>query len=189
MKIPNSGRSAAILIVDVQPAFANHLSRSAIANLELLLGTVSYNRYVGAVLSAESGSLWDTQTLWTLPRTPQTRIVPSISLLLPSSLTKVVFKHTKSVFRGDATLEGWLRSAEIEEVHIVGCDVNDCVLATALDSFDRGFFTYVIEECCAASSDRALEPAALEILRHLHLTNNSCIESVAWHSIRARRCA
>jgi nicotinamidase-related amidase len=189
MKIPNSVRTKALVIVDVQPAFETYLSRAAIGNIELVLESVSYDRYVGAVLSAEVGSIWDKQTRWTLPKTHDTHMLPSISALLPASLTRYVHKHTKSVFRGDPALEAWLCSAGIEELHLVGCDINDCVLATALDSFDRGFFTYVIEECCAATSNRALENSALDILRHLNLTNNSCAENVGWRLIRNQKCA
>lgn len=71
-----------------------------------------------------------------------------------------------------------LHSAGIEEVHIVGLDANDCVLATAYEAFDLGYFTYVIEECTESSSSEEIRDAGFKLLRHVNLTNNSCIEKL-----------
>ena len=58
-------------------------------------------------------------------------------------------------------------------MHIAGLDTNDCVFATAQDSFDLGFSTYVIEECTGSSEGKKLHDSAIFILRHLGLTNHS----------------
>jgi hypothetical protein len=51
---------------------------------------------------------------------------------------------------------------------------NDCVLATAYDALDRGYFTFAIEECCGRTDcDRSVINAALMILRKQAMTNNS----------------
>ena len=63
-------------------------------------------------------------------------------------------------------------------MHIVGLDANDCVLATAYESFDLDFFTYVIEECVQASEGQAMHEKGLAVLSHVNLTNNSCVERV-----------
>jgi nicotinamidase-related amidase len=78
-------------------------------------------------------------------------------------------------------LHQYLQDNEIEEVHIVGVDTSDCVLASAHESFDLGYFTFVIEECCQVAHDRTLHEKAVDILRFGKLTNNSCIEDI--HSV------
>lgn len=91
---------------------------------------------------------------------------------MPSETVHVI-KDTKSVFKGNASLSKILKKKQIKEVHIVGLDTNDCVLATAYEAFDLGFFTYVIEECTESSSSEKLHKQGLGLLRHLNLTNNS----------------
>jgi len=62
----------------------------------------------------------------------------------------------------------------IDEVHLAGFDINDCVLATAYDALDQGYFTFAIEECCGRTdSDRSVIDAALMVLRKQAMTNNS----------------
>lgn len=80
---------------------------------------------------------------------------------------------TKSAFQGDRDLIALFQERKIEEVHIVGVDANDCVLATAFDSFDAGFFTYVLEECVESSDGSHLRKTTLDILRNVDLTNHS----------------
>ncbi len=92
-------------------------------------------------------------------------------------------KETKSVFKGNKNLVEGLRQRSIEEVHIVGVDVNDCVLATAYEAFDLGFFTYVIEECSESSDSERTRDVGFEAMRHVNLTNNSCIENLDYIEI------
>jgi nicotinamidase-related amidase len=94
-----------------------------------------------------------------------------------------VDKETKSVFKGDKNVASILREKNITEVHIVGLDTNDCVLATAYESFDLGFVTYVIEECCQSSLSEELHKYAIEILRGQNMTNNSVVEKINFQKI------
>jgi len=84
-----------------------------------------------------------------------------------------VHKETKSVFKGDTDVLKILREHGITEIHIVGLDTNDCVMATAYESFDYGFLTYVIEGCCQSSSSDKLHQYAIEMLRGQNMTDNS----------------
>lgn len=70
-----------------------------------------------------------------------------------------------------------MEARSIEEIHLVGFDINDCVLATAYDALDRGYFTYVIEECCGRTDgDEGIIAAALAVLRKQNMTNQSSLD-------------
>ena len=172
MKIPKSNRKKALIIVDVQPAFINKRNKYIIKNIQNLMNSVKYDFYVESVFHAEKNSLWDKQEGWILPKTKKSHTVPEITRLLPDE-TIHVLKGTKSAFKGNKKLAKALHKNKIREVHIVGLDTNDCVLATAYDSFDYGFFTYIIEECVQSSASNKLHKNAISLLRHLNLTNNS----------------
>ncbi len=175
--IPNPGRKRALILVDLQEGFLKDDNRHIITPIQKVMMEGKYDLIVEAIFHAEPGSLWDKQTEWTFPLRPTTS---EIQKLLGSDTIKVT-KTTKSVFKGDKDLEKILKEKGIEEVHIVGLDTNDCAFATAQESFDLGFFTYVLEECVAASGGEELHEAALKILRHLDMTNHS--ELIKTHQI------
>lgn len=131
--------------------------------------------YIEATFHAEKGSLWDIQQNWICPKGEKTRTVEDISKQLENFGAVRVEKETKSIFKGDKNVASILREKNITEVHVVGLDTNDCVLATAYESFDLGFITYVIEECCQSSSSEELHKHAIAILRGQNMTNNSML--------------
>ena len=177
MKIPNSGRRKALILVDIQPAFLKSHNRSVLAKIQNLLKQVTYDLYIECVFFAEKGSIWDVQTNWICPRGKRTATVKEIKSFLPKNTIRIE-KMAKSAFKGNVPLQSVLNKKGIKEVHIVGLDTNDCVLATAYESFDLGFFTYVIEDCCASSGPAALHKHAVALLRHLSLTNNAVHENI-----------
>jgi nicotinamidase-related amidase len=183
MKIPVSGRKKALFIVDVQPAFLNAHNKYVLNNIKALIQKVPYDLYIAASFHAEKGSLWGKQQDWILPKGAQTQIDPSLLKALKRRKVIILEKETKSIFKGDKSLYKLLKQSGIEEVHLVGLDTNDCVLASAYESFDSGFITYAVEECCQSSSSEQLHQSALELLRHQCLTNNSCIEKINFKNI------
>src|SRR4029077_2327004 len=85
-------------------------------------------------------------------------------------------KNTRSCFKGfnSEGLGRFLRDNSIEEINFVGYDINDCVLASAYEAVDSGYFTFVIEELCHHwDGSERLKEAALGILRAQGLTNHS----------------
>jgi nicotinamidase-related amidase len=178
MKIPWSDRKKVLVIVDVQQGFLNDRNKYIVENIQNLLQKASYDFYIESVFHAEKGSLWDRQTDWILPKDKDCKIVDALLEALKGKDFLHVEKQTKSVFKGLPDLRNELKKKGIEEVHIVGLDANDCVLATAFEAFDFGYFTYVIEECTESSSSEEMRNAGFEILRHVNLTNNSCVEKI-----------
>jgi len=178
IKIPLSQRKRALIIVDVQPSFLNERNEYIVNNILKLLSQIKYDSIVVATFHAEKGSLWEVQQKWICPRGEQTETVEKLSQKLKDLHPIEVRKETKSVFKGNKKIEKILKEKDIEEIHVVGLDTNDCVLATAYESFDQGFVTYVIEECCQSSSSDLLHQQALKILQGQDMTNNSCSEEI-----------
>jgi nicotinamidase-related amidase len=174
MKLPDTQRRKALIVVDLQPAFIKAHNNHIIANVKALLQTVNYDAYVEAVFSAEKGSLWDVQQDWICPEDEATHTVPEIEADLQAKQPLKVHKHTRSVFRGDQNVADYLKQHEIEEVHLVGTETNDCVLATAFDAFDSGFAVYVLEECCESATE-GRHQIGLDLLRLQGMTNNRCL--------------
>ena len=184
MKIPiHSTRGKALIIVDIQPAFLNDRNNYIIDNTLKLINSIHYDLYVETVFYTKEGSLWELQQKWSLLKDDKTHTVEQITSALKDQELISIEKETKSVFKGNKPLFDILKQANIEEVHIVGVDSNDCVLASAYEAFDLGFVTYVIEECCQSSSSDELHTSAIELLRHQHMTNNSCIEDIEMKEI------
>ncbi len=180
MNIPDTGRRKALFIIDVQPAFINTRNNHIIDAIISIIQTVPYDLYVEALFHAEKGSVWDTQQQWTYPKDKHFHTVEKLTLELNDrGISRVkIEKETKSVFKDSQDLLEKLRQNYIQEVHLVGLDTNDCVLASAYEAFDLGFFTYVLEEGCESSSSADLHKQALFLLRKQNMTNNSCLEKI-----------
>jgi nicotinamidase-related amidase len=174
VKIPDTGLKKALLIVDVQPAFVQPKNQAVVDRIESLMQTIGYDAYVGSVFAAEKGSMWDEQNDWICPHDKNTHIVDSLETLLHDKTYLHLEKETHSLFKGDKDVVKFLKSHAIEEVHIVGLETNDCVLATAFSAYDEGFRTYILDECCGSTED-GLHEKALELIRYLHMSNNRCL--------------
>ena len=174
MKIPSTGRKKALIVIDVQPAFIKPHNEHIIPNIVKLIEEVEYDLYIEVVFHAEKGSLWDIQQDWICPQNEDTHTVEIISETLKEHRPVKVLKETRSVFKGKTDILKTLHDNQIEELHLVGTETNDCVFATALDAFDNGFPVYVLEECCESASEGRHAPA-VELLRHQGMTNNRCL--------------
>lgn len=178
MKIPISGRKRALFVIDVQPPSVNERTKYIVPNIQRLIKAFNYNAYFEAIFHAEKGSIWEKQHKWVFPKNGGFCTVPEIANLLTERSAIRVKKTTKSIFKGNQDVCVLLSRAEVEEIHLVGIDTYDCVLASAYESFDLGFFTYIIEECCQVASSEDRHRDALSILRYLNMTNNSVVENV-----------
>lgn len=174
MKIPNTGHKKALIVVDLQPAFIKTHNQHIVPKIKKLIENVGYDAYVEATFSAEKGSLWDTQQDWICPKNKDTRTVDEIRELLEPLKPLQVHKHGRSVFMGDRDVVKFLKENDIEEVHLVGTETNDCVMATAFSTFDNGFPVYLIEECCESATE-GRHDEGLTLLRYQGMTNSSCL--------------
>jgi nicotinamidase-related amidase len=173
MKIPDTHRKRALIVIDLQPAFIKPHNQHIVPNIISLIERVPYDVYVEAVFHAEKGSLWDTQQGFTVPKDEGMRTVNEVMKALKPHNPLHVIKETRSTFRGDQDLAAYFKESGIEEVHLVGTETHDCVLATAYDAFAEGFPVYAIEECIESGTPGRHE-AGLTLLRWQNMTNNSC---------------
>jgi nicotinamidase-related amidase len=181
MKIPDTHRKRALCVVDVQSAFVSTENSFVIPQIKKLLATIPYDYYIESLFWSDAATLWAKQANEVLfPKDQDFRTIPEVAAILRGKEPLRVEKHTKSVFKGTPALEPLLREAGIEEVHFVGYETDDCVLVSAEESFDLGFYTYVIEECTASYSGPVFREHALAILRNMSMTNASCVENVGF---------
>lgn len=173
MKIPLSNRKRALIVIDLQPAFIKPHNKHIIPNIVSLIGKVPYDAYVEAVFHAEKGSLWDTQQGFTVPQDDGMRTVDEVMTALQPHNPLHIIKEARSTFKGDQDLIAYLKERNIQEVHLVGSETHDCVLATAYDAFAAGFPVYAMEECIESGTPGRHE-AGLTLLRWQNMTNNSC---------------
>lgn len=170
IKVPKSSRKRALIIVDIQHGFIKRWDKSFTKNLTSLFATQNYDLYIEATFHAEKNSIWDKQTGWIFPYEPT---VPWVLELLKGKKIIKIIKEKRSVFKGNKNLDVLLKKNSIEELHIVGFDTGSCVYATAQEAFDKGFFTYVIEECTGSSDGLQMHKNAISVLRRLGMTNHS----------------
>jgi len=180
IKIPKSGRNKALFVIDVQP---NTLNAKAAGTSHIIRATIKatgYPFYALATYYADSQSMLFKQSKWSLSREEAGATDEKIISAVAGKNAPVMHltKSGRSAFKCEqrpALLES-LKALAIEEIHIVGYDINDCVLATAYDAIDLGFYTYVIEEACNHyAGDENLVAAAIKVLRQQNMTNNSSL--------------
>lgn len=174
MKIPNTNRKRALIVIDLQPAFIKPHNQHIVQNIVSLIENVPYDAYVEAVFYAEKGSLWDTMQDYTVPKDENMRTVDEVMEVLRPHNPLHVTKDTRSTFRGDQDVVAYLKAHGIEEVHLVGTETHDCVLATAFDAFAANFPVYALEECIESGTPGRHE-GGLTLLRWQNITNNSCL--------------
>lgn len=183
MKIcqPVAGTRRALLIIDVQPATITGVAaRTVVHNIERYIAVATYDAYVIATFSAPEDSMFGRQLKWTLSAEAAGPTAPAIvdAVQARGRPFMEMVKTLRSVLKGtgEGDVQAFLDRHEIDEVHLVGFDINDCVLATAYDALDHGYFTFVIEECASRTdSDRVMIEAALAVLRKQRMTNTSAL--------------
>jgi nicotinamidase-related amidase len=178
MKIPNSLRNRALLVIDVQPKFLNDRMSYIAGRIDKLISLAPYSLYVEALFYSEEDSLWKRQSNWSSPKEGNMFTAEPLGSNLQKFNPVQIIKTVRSAFKGDPELLSILHNHRIEEVHLVGLDTYDCITATAHEASDYGFFTYVLEECCQATTSQELHDRAVANLRQTKLTNNSCIEAI-----------
>ena len=170
--------------MDVQPRFLNDRIKYIVDNIGLLVEAVPYDLYVQGLIHADENSLWFKQHGWIAPADDNMLIAMPLGNRLAELNAISVVKTTRSIFKGAPSILDLLKKNKIEEVHIVGLDTYDCIMASTHEAFDLGFFTYVIEECCQSTSGQDLHDRAVMNLRFVNLTNNSCREEVEFIDVK-----
>lgn len=176
--IPESNRRRALMIVDVQPKTLSLEAKGLIPYMVQLIKHVPYDAYVEATFFCAKDSMFFKQgrAYKTREDTGPTDDTILWAVKAQSKPYLHVEKTTRSCFKAfNATeLMDFLKTNAIEELHFIGYDINDCVLASAFDSIDLGFYTYVLEELCHHwNTNVEMKESAVAVYRRQHMTNHS----------------
>ncbi len=178
IKIPKSDRKKGLIIVDVQPKTLAESVLPLVTLMESFISRTNYDVYVDANYWADEQSMFFRQNEFSVSKAEAGQTAPQIlAAIAEKDAPKLtVEKNVRSCFKGfnRAELLKFLKTHEIEEVHFVGYDINDCVLASVYDSIDNGYFSYVLEELAHHwDGSEELKNAAIAVLRRQGMTNNS----------------
>lgn len=173
MLIPQTGRKKVLFIVDVQDGFIVERNTYILPNIIQLIQEGNYDAIVYSISYNKEWSLWYKQIGW-CENPIETDTIPEIlDVLQKHKNVYKVKKLTRSVFKCDENIFEILKKHEIEEIHICWYESNDCIFATAQESFDLWYFTFVIEEATETRTTAINHTYAIALLQYLNLTNNS----------------
>ncbi len=172
MLIPKSNRKKALFIVDVQDSFIIDRNKYIIPNILDLINNWNYDLIVYSVQYNDKNSLWYKQ-IWWCEDVKETDTILEIKESLKNKVFLKTNKLTRSIWKWELDLDKVLKENNILEVHLCWYESNDCVFASALESFDLWYYTFVIEEASETRTTASNHSKAIDILRYLNLTNNS----------------
>ncbi len=173
MKIPNTKRKKALFIIDVQKSFIINRNKYIIPKIEKILQNVNYNIIFSSITYNQKNTQWDKQIWWFEIQNTKEDIIPEIKRNLQWKNHLKIYKITRSIFKADINIFKILKNENIEEIHIVWYETNDCIIASCFESIDYNFYTFVIEEACETRTTESNHKKAIDILNYLNLTNNS----------------
>jgi len=165
----------ALVIVDMsneQVTAIEHNRKSVIQNCRKL--ALNENNFFDLCIDSK---LWlsnpeESSLSWVWPETARTMFVAGSegASLIPElagiSHVKFVPKNNYSCF-ANSRLLSTLQDANIEEVYICGINTDYCVFATAMDSFQHKFRTFVVSDAVTSVRGRdAHDEGLLNLERH-----------------------
>jgi len=187
--VPDAADRKALFVIDVQPLTCKGDVPPVITDkITRYIEKVPYDAYVLAEYHAPLRTMFYKQQGFSLTKEETGKTCASVMEVLKPYEAKVlhVQKTTRSCFRGDDlnNLQNFLTQRKIEEIHFVGFDINDCVLASAYDAIDLGYYSFVLEELCHHNSGiQELKDAALTIFHRQNMTNNCLHDKIGRKSI------
>ncbi len=187
INVPNAcPKQKALFIVDVQPKTIEPGAAMDVQNaIVSYIAKSNYDLYVVVSLDATENSMLYKQKMFA---------EFALDSVGPSDphIIEALQQHEKNYIEITKETRSGLRSFEpdqpkkaldehnIAEIHVTGFDINDCVLATAYDALDSGYYTYVIEELSHhAEGDEQSKNAALTVLREQKMTNHSVSKKIS----------
>lgn len=158
-----SEKQSVLLVIDVQSGFVNQNSSPVLEPLKELIekwraasGNIVFTRFVN-----HPESQWEKLIGWS-----ELMSAPSIDIhqeIAPMIFQGEVFdKHSYSSLTPEVC--EFLEASEAREVVITGISTESCVLATALDAFEKGYIPKVISDCCSSQAGEKIHLNALEII-------------------------
>jgi len=184
MIVPDATERKALFIIDVQPLTCKgDIPPAVTKDIVRYIKKTPYEAYILAEYYAPPSTMFYKQHDFTLSEEETGKTCETIRTALQpiQDLLFEIKKTTRSCFKSpdQEALQNFLEQKGIEEIHFVGFDINDCVLASAYEAIDSGYYSFVLEELCHQNSGiQELKDAALAIFRRQNMTNNSLHEKI-----------
>ncbi len=184
MIVPEATETKALFIIDAQPLTCDGKAPLSIMDkIARYIGKVPYDAYALVEYHAPSSSMFYKQHDFLLLEDAAGKTHAEIlKALIPHEDRLIrVRKTTRSCFKSENPdgLTDFLKQKQIQEIHFAGFDVNDCVLASAYDAIDLGYYSFVLEELCHHYAGiQSLFDAALTILHRQNMSNNSLHDKI-----------
>lgn len=181
----------ALFVIDVQPqTLEGDTARQTLERIARFVAARPYDAYVVAEYYISPECMFarqrdDHHLTWEEAGPTDPRILATVAA--HGRPTHTVRKTSASCFEGPGrgALCAFLEQHAIAEAHFVGFDVDDCVFASAMSAFDRGLWSFVLEDLAHQYAGREdLRDAALTLLRNKNQTNRSALASVACDTVR-----
>lgn len=150
-----------LLIIDMQEGFRYPESEAILSNL-LKLRKVFNGKIVFSKFVNDKGSLFERQLNWTKFQKDEDKKL--FSELQASNSTE--FEHNDYTVLNESVLS-FIKDNKIKKVYLSGIYTDVCIIKTAMDLFDKGIKTFVIEDACNSLHGKNIHDSAIESLRHI----------------------
>jgi len=164
-----------LLIIGMQKGFRYAESEALLPNLLKLKksfkGKIVFSKFVN-----DKDSLFEKQLNWTEFQNEEDKKL--FSELRVSN--NIEFEHNGYTVINEALLQ-FIKENKIIKVYLCGIYTDVCITKTAMDLFDKGIETFVIEDAYNSLHGKSIHDSAIESLRHILgkkqilLTNDVCL--------------
>ena len=164
-----------LLIIGMQKGFRYAESEALLPNLLKLKksfkGKIVFSKFVN-----DKDSLFEKQLNWTEFQNEEDKKL--FSELRTSN--NIEFEHNGYTVINEALLQ-FIKENKIIKVYLCGIYTDVCITKTAMDLFDKGIETFVIEDAYNSLHGKSIHDSAIESLRHILgkkqilLTNDVCL--------------
>lgn len=148
-----------LIVIDVQNGFVSNRTEMILPKLDQLMTQFKDGLIIATqFINVEESGFTNIMHWGRLKSAPETDVIPFVA----EKATKIVQKTTYSACT-ESVLE-LLQYNNISEVYLAGIDTDCCVLATAIELFDRNIRPIVLAQYCASNGGKRSHNAALTVL-------------------------
>ncbi|MDF2876948.1 MAG: cysteine hydrolase [Clostridia bacterium] len=151
-----------LLIADVQQGFINEFTKHIPVEIDKHVKNFQYDLVVATRFINKSGSLFQSelgmQAMTMLSQ--ETKLVATIGKIADI----VLLKSTYSSITAD--LIKLLEKKQVEAVYLAGMNTETCILATALELFDKDIKPKILSGLCMSQKGPEVNRQAIELLRN-----------------------
>lgn len=151
-----------LLVIDVQNGFMNANTKQIPEDLIKHINNYNYDLIIATRFINKVDSLYQTQLNMKemTMLSPKTKLVNGIVELADI----VIMRSTYTALTED--VERLLKKSELKQVYIAGLNLENSIMATAFNLFDRDIKPIILSQLCGTVKGEAMKQSALDILAH-----------------------